>query len=92
MCGLSRVLYLIAALLVVSTARAELVEETLDHATFGKIAVYRATDEPKGGGVARVWRGRLESRPGGGGASYRRSGLRGGGYRSGRVSGPNRPI
>lgn len=48
MYGLSRVLCLVTVLLVGSTARADLVEEKLDHATFGKLVVYRATDEPKG--------------------------------------------
>lgn len=45
---LSRALCLVAALLTISTARADLVEETLDHVPFGKLIVYRATDEPKG--------------------------------------------
>ncbi|MGB5065273.1 MAG: AcvB/VirJ family lysyl-phosphatidylglycerol hydrolase [Candidatus Competibacter sp.] len=44
---LSRILYLIAALLA-SAARAEIIEETLDNPIFGKLAVYHATDEPKG--------------------------------------------
>ena len=48
MYGLSRALCLVAALLTISAARADLVEETLDHAPFGKLIVYRATDEPKG--------------------------------------------
>ncbi len=43
----SRVLYLTAALLA-SAARAEIIEETLDDATFGKLAVYHVADEPKG--------------------------------------------
>ncbi|HRD66180.1 MAG TPA: AcvB/VirJ family lysyl-phosphatidylglycerol hydrolase [Candidatus Competibacter sp.] len=48
MYGLSRRLCLIAALLAAFAARADLVEETLDQAPFGKFVVYRATDEPKG--------------------------------------------
>ena len=48
MYGLSRMLCSIAVLLAVSAAQAGPVEETLDHATFGKLAIYRATDEPKG--------------------------------------------
>lgn len=44
----SRALCLSAALLAVSTAPAEIVEEILDHPPFGKLAVYRTTDEPKG--------------------------------------------
>ncbi|MGB2682607.1 MAG: AcvB/VirJ family lysyl-phosphatidylglycerol hydrolase [Candidatus Competibacter sp.] len=38
----------LAAVLLVAGARAELIEETLDDAAFGKLTVYRATDEPKG--------------------------------------------
>ncbi len=45
--GLSRMLYLIATLLA-STVRADVVEETLDDPTFGKLAVYHVADEPKG--------------------------------------------
>lgn len=48
MYGLSRALCLVVALLTISAARADLVEETLDHASFGELIVYRATDEPKG--------------------------------------------
>ncbi len=44
---LARTVWLIAAL-AAAGARAEPVEETLDDAGFGKLAVYRATDEPKG--------------------------------------------
>ncbi|MBL8259311.1 MAG: virulence factor family protein [Candidatus Competibacteraceae bacterium] len=44
---LARALGLIAALATVG-ARAEPVEETLDDAGFGKVTIYRATDEPKG--------------------------------------------
>lgn len=47
MLKLSRVLCLATALLT-AAARAEMTEETLDDPTFGKLAVYYATDEPKG--------------------------------------------
>ena len=44
----SRVLCLIAALLAVATARAEIAGETLDDPTFGKLTIQHPTDEPKG--------------------------------------------
>lgn len=44
---LSRILYLIAVLLT-SAVRADVIEETLDDPTFGKLALYHAIDEPKG--------------------------------------------
>jgi len=56
MYGLSRRLRLIAALLAAFAARADLVEETLDQAPFGKFVVYRATDEPKGVALLLSWR------------------------------------
>lgn len=43
-----RILSLNAALLTMFTARAEIVEETLENPTFGKLAIYRTADEPKG--------------------------------------------
>lgn len=45
---LSRVLCLATVLLIASTARADIAEESLENATFGKLAIYRTTDEPKG--------------------------------------------
>ncbi|HRZ05940.1 MAG TPA: AcvB/VirJ family lysyl-phosphatidylglycerol hydrolase [Candidatus Competibacteraceae bacterium] len=44
----SQVLGLSAALLTMFTVQAEIVEETLDHPTFGQLAIYRTADEPKG--------------------------------------------
>ncbi|MCB1921736.1 MAG: virulence factor family protein [Candidatus Competibacteraceae bacterium] len=45
---LLRVLYLTIALLALSNAQAEIAEETLDDAVFGRLAIYHTTDEPKG--------------------------------------------
>ncbi len=45
--ALSRILCLTAGLSA-AAARAEMTEEALDDPTFGKLAVYHATDEPKG--------------------------------------------
>lgn len=41
-------LCLTAALLAAAAVRADIAEETLDNVAFGKLAVYRTTDEPKG--------------------------------------------